>query len=46
MTFDIGIKEILTVQVCTKAVMNETHQWATDEKDAAKQYKPRSDLPQ
>lgn len=44
--FDISISEILTVQVYTKAVMNETHQWATDKKDTAKQYKPRSDLPQ
>lgn len=45
MTLDIYISEILTVQVYTKAVMNETHQWATDKKDTAKQYLPRSDLP-
>lgn len=38
MTFDIRIREILTAQVYTKAVMNETHQWATDKKDTEKQY--------
>lgn len=43
--FDIHIREILTVQVYTNPLMNETHQWATDKKDRAKQYKPRCDLP-
>lgn len=38
MTFDIRIREILTAQVYTKAVMNETHQWATAKKDTEKQY--------
>lgn len=43
--FDIHIREILTVQVYTNPLMNETHQWAADKKDTAKQYKPRCDLP-